>query len=195
MKNSGFDAWMARLDYMRKDLPFGPTKRVVNEEGALHCDTAPALITPTRVTWYKNGRKHGVDADMFGSIYYYYENIRIPPKFFLTPDKITLAEVFAHENTEVRYVGMKIIGLDKLMEHPNTTIVHTDKKKGMVLFKIDGVFEEPVAYVKVINSTPEPDGTYKNYFLCVPPDMKTCQQAVAWTFRMEKAEYQPQQET
>ena len=195
MKNKGFDAWKARLDFFSTEYPFGPIQRFTNEEGNLHKDDGPAYITPTRITWYRNGRKHGLDADKWGSISYYYEGVRIPPHFYTKPESLSITEVLAHTNTEVRYVGIKIVGMDRVLESKNTTIIHKDKQKNQILFQIKGIFEEPVSYVKVVNSTQEPDGTYKDYYLCVPPDMKTCQQAVAWTFRLEEQEYQPGQET
>jgi hypothetical protein len=195
MKNNGFDAWKARLDFFSTEYPFGPITRFTNEEGNLHKDDGPAYITPTRITWYRNGRKHGLDADKWGSISYYYEGVRIPPHFYTKPDSLTITEVLAHPNTEVRYVGIKIVGMDKVLESNNTTIIHKDKQKNQILFQIKGIFDEPVSYVKVVNSTQEPDGTYKDYYLCVPPTVKTCQQAVAWTFRLEEQEYQPEQET
>jgi hypothetical protein len=195
VKNQGFDAWKARLDFFSTEYPFGPIQRFTNEEGNLHKDDGPAYITPTRITWYKNGRKHGLDADKWGSISYYYEGVRIPPHFYTKPDSLTITEVLAHPNTEVRYVGIKIVGMDRVLDSENTTIIHKDKKKNQILFQIKGIFGEPVSYVKVVNSTQEPDGTYKDYYLCVPPTVKTCQQAVAWTFRLEEQEYQPEQET
>jgi len=195
VKNQGFDAWKARLDFFSTEYPFGPIQRFTNEEGNLHKDDGPAYITPTRITWYRNGRKHGLDADKWGSISYYYEGVRIPPHFYTKPDSLTITEVLAHPNTEVRYVGIKIVGMDRVLDSENTTIIHKDKKKNQILFQIKGIFEEPVSYVKVVNSTQEPDGTYKDYYLCVPPTVKTCQEAVAWTFRLEEQEYQPEQET
>jgi hypothetical protein len=195
VKNQGFDAWKARLDFFSTEYPFGPIQRFTNEEGNLHKDDGPAYITPTRITWYKNGRKHGLDADKWGSISYYYEGVRIPPHFYTKPDSLTITEVLAHPNTEVRYVGIKIVGMDRVLDSENTTIIHKDKNKNQILFQIKGIFGEPVSYVKVVNSTQEPDGTYKDYYLCVPPTVKTCQQAVAWTFRLEEQEYQPEQET
>ena len=195
MKNNGFDAWKARLDFFSTEYPFGPIQRFTNEEGNLHKDDGPAYITPTRITWYRNGRKHGLDADKWGSISYYYEGVRIPPHFYTKPESLSITEVLAHTNTEVRYVGIKIVGMDRVLESNRTTIIHKDEQKNQILFQIKGIFEEPVSYVKVVNSTQEPDGTYKDYYLCVPPDMKTCKQAVAWTFRLEEQEYQPGQET
>ena len=195
MKNTGFDAWMARINWFKQEYPFGPIQQFTNEEGRLHKDDGPAYITPTRITWYRDGRKHGIDADKHGSLFYYYENIRVPPHFVTKPESITLQEVLAHPNTEVRFVGMKIVGMDKVMNDKDTKIVHRDEEKNQVLFQIKGIFTDPVSYVKVVNSTQEPDGTYKDYYLCVPPDMKTCKQAVAWTFRLSAKEYEPSQET
>ena len=44
---------------------------------------------------------------------------------------------------------------------------------------VDG---EPLTVVEVVNSTPEPDGSHRRYFLRVPPDTRTAREAVAWTF-------------
>ena len=198
MKNKGYEAWVARLKFFNGEFNFGPVKRTLNEDGRLHCDTGPAYVSPTRIMWYKNGRQHGMDADKFGSILYYYEGVRIPPHFFTKPEDVTVDEVLRHPNSEVKYVGMKIVGLDKIMAMSTTRIVHRDEDqfgRERVLFQIPKIFEEPTLYVKVVNSTPEPDGTYKNYFLCVPPTMKTCQQAVAWTNYLTADKYAPSQET
>lgn len=200
MKNSGFEAWKARLEYMEKEFPFTKSGIVElrNEIGNLHSDTEPAWRSPTRIMWYKDGRKHGIDADKHGTITYYYENIRIPPKFHQAvsnPDLLTVEEVLSHENTECRYVGIKIIGHEKIRSNKNCKLIDACDKTGMELFSITGIFTEPILYLKVINSTMEADGSYKNYYLCVPPTMKTCKESVAWTFRMEEKDYQPSQET
>ena len=200
MKNHGFEAWKARLDYMRRDLPFTNSgiATVRNEAGNLHSDTEPAWRSPTRIIWYKDGRKHGLDADIHGSIHYYFENIRIPPKFHQAvsnPDILTVEEVLTHPNSECRYVGVKIIGHDKIKSSSNARVVDRCDETGMELFTISGIFSEPISYLKVVNSTAEPDGSYKNYYLCVPPSCETCRQAVAWTFRKDSSSYKPIQET
>lgn len=193
-----YEAWAARLKFFGAEFGFGPIRRILNEDNRLHCDNGPAYVSPTRVIWYRNGKQHGLDADKFGSILYYYEGVRIPPHFFTKPQEVTLKEVLAHKNTEVRYVGMKVIGLDKILGMPTTKVIHKDTDqfgKERILFQIPKVFDEPTLYVKVVNSTPEPDGTFKDYFLCVPPTMKTCLEAVAWTNYMKAEEYQPSQES
>ena len=54
---------------------------------------------------------------------------------------------------------------------------------------------ESLHMVKVKNSTMEPDGTFKEYFLRVPPDIVTAKAAVAWTFGMSAEEYEPDEES
>ncbi|MGH9553254.1 MAG: DUF6745 domain-containing protein [Terriglobales bacterium] len=49
--------------------------------------------------------------------------------------------------------------------------------------------------VRVINSTPEPDGSYKHYFLRVPPEITTAKSAVAWTFDIDADKYSPRRQT
>ncbi len=41
----------------------------------------------------------------------------------------------------------------------------------------------------------EPDGSHRDYWICVPPHVKTAREAVARTFRMREKEYDPTQET
>ena len=45
------------------------------------------------------------------------------------------------------------------------------------------------AAVEVVNGTPEPDGTYKHYYLQVPPTVRTPREAVAWTYGLSEHEY------
>src|SRR5262249_23597685 len=48
--------------------------------------------------------------------------------------------------------------------------------------------DEPLHVVEVVNATPEPDGSYRRYFLRVPPASRTARQAVAWTFGFTNAD-------
>ena len=49
--------------------------------------------------------------------------------------------------------------------------------------------------VEVVNATPEPDGSFRDYLIRVPPRFRTARGAVAWTFGMEAREYRPKVET
>jgi hypothetical protein len=82
-----------------------------------------------------------------------------------------------------------------MREEGKFKVVHVDEETNQELLKFeDSNLDEPLVVVKVENSTPEPDGSRKLYFLTVPPDMKTCKQAVAWTFNKDGKDYNPEQE-
>lgn len=49
--------------------------------------------------------------------------------------------------------------------------------------------EEEYVAVEVVNSTPEPDGSFRRYFLRVPPHTKTARAAVAWSFDTSVRDY------
>ena len=49
--------------------------------------------------------------------------------------------------------------------------------------------------VEVVNSTPEPDGTSRTYWLRVPPATRTAREGIAWTFGLTEAEYHPEKQT
>jgi hypothetical protein len=73
----------------------------------------------------------------------------------------------------------------------------TDKAAGLgTRWEIERA--EPIVMLEVINRSPEPDGSFKHYYLRVPPTIKNSHQAAAWTFGFSEEEfdqYNPLQET
>lgn len=63
------------------------------------------------------------------------------------------------------------------------------------LYRKDMAGDEPLVMVRVTNSSPEPDGTFREYFLRVPPTTQTAREAVAWTFGLTAEKYRPSVET
>ena len=65
----------------------------------------------------------------------------------------------------------------------------------MVTDDIGSLYRKPrandtdIVFVRVRNSTREPDGTFRDYVLRVPPRIGTPLEAVAWTFDMTPEEY------
>lgn len=51
--------------------------------------------------------------------------------------------------------------------------------------------EPAMQFVRVVNSTPEPDGSYREYCLPVRSTVKTAHEAVAKSFGLETATYNP----
>ncbi|MFF8605829.1 DUF6745 domain-containing protein [Streptomyces sp. NPDC015346] len=102
----------------------------------------------------------------------------------LTPERIR-----AEENAELRRVMLEYYGYDRYLTESGARPVHRDGTG--VLWRIELVDDEDVAMVEVVNATPEPDGTFRTYWLRVPPETATARQGVAWTFGLAAEAYEP----
>ena len=96
-------------------------------------------------------------------------------------------------NIEVRRVMMERYGQSRFIIDSGAVKVDSDDYG--VLYRKDIPDDEPLVMVKVVNSTPELDGSFKDYFLRVPPTILTPREAVAWTFGKNANEYQPRFQT
>ena len=188
--------WLYNLEELRRTHPFGPLQIKRDAYGNLHCETGPAYISPTAICHYIEGRRHGASIDIWGTTVYYYRGVMIPNHYATHPEQLTIEEILTNSNTEVRYAGLEIYGYDRMMEERQFELLHHDKKTNAKLlqFKHKGL-EDPLTIVMVFNSTPENNGVHKRYFLMVPPTMKTCSEAIAWTFRKTDDDYHPDVET
>jgi hypothetical protein len=106
----------------------------------------------------------------------------------LTPDRIR-----AEENAELRRVMLEYYGYERYLADSGARPLHSDETG--TLWRIDLNGDEPVVMVEVLNSTPEPDGTRRTYWLRVPPSTRTARQGVAWTFGLGADVYAPSRET
>jgi hypothetical protein len=118
--------------------------------------------------------------------------VRIPPRFITNPETITLKEIKIEPNAEIRRTLVDLFGRERFLKESGATIIDVSGY-GILYTQAEGW--KNFAMVRVINRSPEPDGSFKEYFLDVPPDTKTARQAVAWTFDMEEFEYRPGVET
>jgi hypothetical protein len=84
-------------------------------------------------------------------------------------------------------------GLDRYLAESGAQPVQSDETG--VLWRIELPDDEPLAMVEVVNSTPEPDGTRRTYFLRVPPWVRRAREGVAWTFGIAEDDYRPRRET
>ncbi len=109
------------------------------------------------------------------------------------PDSITIDHIDKCPNAETRRVLIEKYGQFRYLQDTGAEEVQSDSFGTLYKKEIPG--DEDLVMVKVVNSSPEPDGTFKDYFLRVPPDMQTAQQAIAWTFGFDEEEYQPLIET
>ena len=146
-----------------------------DEQTRLHCETGAALRYPDRFSVYAI---HG---------------IRVPEKVVVSPELITISEIESEQNVEVRRVMIDRYGLERFLIDSQAVEIHRDEFG--VLYRKEITGDEALVMLKVINSTPEPDGSFKDYFLRVPPQMECAQQAVAWTFGKTEDEYSPALQT
>ncbi|GAA4228729.1 hypothetical protein FHR32_008093 [Streptosporangium album] len=117
----------------------------------------------------------------------------IPADFAASMAKLTPERIRAQENAELRRVMLEHFGYDRYLAESGATPRHRDETG--VLWRIDLPEDEPVVMVEVVNSTAEPDGTFRKYWLRVPPATRTAREGVAWTFGLSEADYRPDRET
>ncbi|XRQ13313.1 DUF6745 domain-containing protein [Actinomadura welshii] len=146
-----------------------------DEPGRLHRGDGPALAYPD------------------GFALHAWRGMPIPPDFVASLTGLTAERISAEENAELRRVMLEIFGYDRYLAETGARPLHRDETG--VLWSIDLPGDEPVVMVEVVNSTPEPDGTHRTYYLRVPPTTRTARAGVAWTFGVDEADYRPERQT
>jgi hypothetical protein len=66
-------------------------------------------------------------------------------------------------------------------------VEHADDYGTLYRFELPG--DEDLAVVKVVNATPEPGGSFRDYLIRVPPYIHEARDAVGWTFDIEEGRY------
>jgi hypothetical protein len=119
--------------------------------------------------------------------------VRVPAWIIEHPELLTVAGIDKERNTEVRRVMVERYGQARYLVDSGAKEIHRDDWG--VLYGKDIPGDEPLVMVKVVNSTPEPTGEFKDYWLRVPPTCRTAHEAIAWTFGETPSTYQPQVQT
>lgn len=97
-------------------------------------------------------------------------------------------EIMNCRNAEIRRSLLASFGYEKFLAEIKGFTIHSDGDSRLV--KIEWRDEEPIKLVKVKDSS-----TNRFYVLRVPPTVKTCREAIAWTFGLREEEYKPKKET
>ncbi len=170
---------------MRSGFAYVPLTRAVficrlpkirlDELNRLHCEHDAALEFPDG---YKMFAWHGVP---------------VPRDVIESPQSLTSQRIDQERNIELRRALIDKFGIANYLRETSAGIKDQTEFGTLYLKQLPG--DEPIALVRVKNSTAEPDGSYKEYFLRVPPTMKTVQEAVAWTFFLKPDQYDPSIET
>jgi hypothetical protein len=122
-----------------------------------------------------------------------WRGLPVPGAFLDRLGSLTPAEIRSEENAELRRVMLEFYGYDRYLEESGAKPVHRDETG--VLWRIALLGDEDVVMVEVVNSTPEPDGTSRTYWLRVPPTTTTAREGVAWTFGLSAEAYAPLRQT
>jgi len=124
-------------------------------------------------------------------IYSYHGTRLVGDKEYIisNPEQITVEKIDNEENIDIRRIMVDMYGIEKYLKDSNAEIISKDKFGE--LYKKEVNNDEPIVMVKLLNSTPEKDGSKKTYFLRVPQDIKTPHEAVAWSFGLSTKEYNP----
>jgi hypothetical protein len=152
-----------------------PEELRVDAHNRLHCTDGPALRWRDGWEFY---RLHG---------------LRVPREVVMEPHMMTAPRIDGEKNVEVRRVMIEQFGAERYMRESGAVLLHQDHRGK--LWRKDRAGDTPHVMVEVRNSTPESDGSVKNYWLRVPPECRTASEAVAWTFGLSAKGYSPKVET
>jgi hypothetical protein len=141
----------------------------------LHSETGPALAFSDE---FKVFARHGV---------------KVPRFLIEAPEQLTADKILQETNLEVRRIMLESFGMARFVTECGAKKIHEDQFGELYRKETRNI--EPLVIVKVRNSTAEPDGSIRDYFIRVPPNMSTAKQAVAWTFNMSEADYSPDAES
>ncbi|MFF3446390.1 DUF6745 domain-containing protein [Streptomyces sp. NPDC002667] len=124
---------------------------------------------------------------------YAWRGMPVPRTFLDELTALTPERIRGEENAELRRVMLEHYGYDRYLDESGAVPVHRDETG--VLWRVELAGDEDVVMVEVVNSTPEPDGTNRTYWLRVPPTTRTAREGVAWTFGLAAETYEPSQQT
>lgn len=153
-----------------------PMEIHLDEEMRLHNMDGPAY-------WFRDGFR-----------FYYWHGVAVPERVITEdPETWSVADILREMNQEVRRARMERYGWERFAK--NHTPIQFDDYGRLFHIPVGVEDEEDLYIVEVENSTPEPDGSYKLYYLRVPPTVQTAREGVAATFGMTANEYAPLVET
>jgi len=139
------------------------------------------------------GRLHAADAPALhytdGYALHAWRGMPIPSELVDRLGRLTYRQIAAERNAELRRVMVEHFGYDRYLREAGAHRVAQDETG--ILWRLNFNDDEPLVMVEVINSTPEPDGTSRVYWLRVPPGTTSPRAGVAWTFGLTEAEYHP----
>lgn len=147
---------------------------------------------PSLIEHDANGRLHAAKGPAVrfpdGWKTYAWKGVLVPEWIIERPDLVTVRTIANADDPQIRRCMIDILTPERFIAEGGATCVGTDETG--ILWRRRWRWEAWAA-VEVRNGTPEPDGTYRRYFLQVPPTMRTPREAVAWTYGLSEQRYHP----
>ena len=211
---SGLDAYLSFFqDVAGLDLPeyanYAHWRTLCERSGPRYVHKTFCIISdrPEILTVDDRNRPHN-DTGPFcrwrdGSALYAVHGVRVPAWVIEHPDAITTEKIIAEPNSEIQRVMIERMGWDRYIAAVSAEVIDHDEARGTLIRTTNGEL-----VVRVINRSPEPDGSFRNYILpvadnCEPlpdpsnpngqlgaPQELTALNAVASTFGMTGKEYE-----
>lgn len=122
-----------------------------------------------------------------------WRGVRVDERLAFQPETITGTEVLNEPNVERRRVLLERMGYERFLQSVEAEVLDEDGDAGGVrrLLRVPIPGDEDLVVVAVICPS-----TARQYLLRVPPNIRTCREAVAWTAGYDDAStYQPVAET
>lgn len=159
-------------------------------------DAVICLVQPT-VRVDPRTRLHAEDGPAIswgpGWEFHCWHGVQVPGWVIEHPDRITADKVMRERDLEVRRVMLQRMTLERFIRQATGQMLDMDADAGgkRTLRLIDLEGDEPVMVLTV-----KCPSTRMDYALRVPPTMRTCRQAAAWTFGYDSPDiYSPAKET
>jgi hypothetical protein len=122
-----------------------------------------------------------------------WQGVRVDERVILRPETITTDEILSEKNAERRRVLLDRFGVSRFMAATQARVLDSDNDPGgprQLLF-VEMKDDEPLVSLSCFCPS-----TGRQYFLRVPPTVRSCHQAAAWIAGFDDpADYRPLQET
>ena len=122
-----------------------------------------------------------------------WRGVPIDERIAFYPEMITVEEILQERNAELRRVLLERVGFEWFVSHTQAEVLDVDRdasgERRLLRIPLEGAEDLVCVSVRC-------PSTNRQYVLRVPPAMRTCRQAVAWTAGFEDPDqYQPLMET
>ena len=121
--------------------------------------------------------------------FYAWHGIRVPKQVIMAPEKLRRRDYLKVRNVEVRRVMQERMG-ERVLQELGGRILDRGPRGTLYQVSLSDDPERVARYVQMQDAS-----TARQYFLQVPPTIRTAAEAVAWSFGLSVKEYAPIKET